>query len=550
MKRAVLIIGTVFCVFALARSAVAQTTHTWRGEYFANRHLQGTPAFTRDDPAIDFDWHNGSPAPNLPADDFSVRWTRWLFIDTPGNWTFTTLTDDGVRLFVDDRLVIDAWQDQPLTVQSATLNLSPSFHLVRMEYYERHANAQAHLWITSPDYPDWRGEYYNNPNLAGAPAFVRNDSAIRFNFGTAGPGGNVAGTDFSVRWTRSHFFSAGRYRFTTTTDDGVRLWIDGQVLIDQWKDQTLKSWTAEVTLSEGMHWLQMDYYQRGGNAQATLTWTPVQATEVWRGEYFSNPSLEGTPTLTRDDADLDFDWGANAPGRGIKNSDWSARWTTRRTIYSPGYYTVVGIGDDGFRVWVDNTLLIDEWHDQPPTPHAALVYLNAGPHDWRVEYYQHSGTALMRVSIGRGVVDPEQVSPNAMVIDSQHPGFIKRNPAWQASTTSAGKIAYTIQNRAVAQSDNNEVRWYPALTQPGEYEIWAYIPGNLATTHRAQYTIVHAGTYDMRTLNQSLYLDEWVSLGTYYFAATSDEFVLLSNVTYEPDQSTIIVADALKFSAR
>jgi len=102
----------------------------------------------------------------------------------------------------------------------------------------------------------------------------------------------------------------------------------------------------------------------------------------------------------------------------------------------------------------------------------------------------------------------------------------------------------------VAQSDNNEVRWYPALTQPGEYEIWAYIPGNLATTHRAQYTIVHAGTYDMRTLNQSLYLDEWVSLGTYYFAATSDEFVLLSNVTYEPDQSTIIVADALKFSAR
>ncbi len=550
MKRVVLILGTIFWVFALVRSAVAQTTNTWRGEYFANRNLQGTPVFTRDDPSVDFNWRNSSPGAGIPADDFSVRWTRWYFITTPGNWTFTTLTDDGVRLFVDDRLVIDAWQDQPLTVQSVTLNLSPSFHLVRMEYYERRADAQAHLWITAPDYPDWRGEYYNNPNLAGTPAFVRNDSAINFDFGTAGPGGNVPGTNFSVRWTRSQFFNAGHYRFTTTTDDGVRLWLDGQLLIDQWKDQTLKSWSADITLTEGTHWLQMDYYQRGGNARAVLTWTAEQTTEFWRGEYFSNPSLEGAPVFTRDESDLDFDWGTSAPGRGIKNSDWSARWTTRRMIYAPGYYTVVGIGDDGFRVWVDNTLLIDEWHDQPPTPHAAVVYLNAGQHDWRVEYYQHSGTALMRTRIVRGIVEPGRLAPGEIVIDSQHVGFIKSNTAWQAVATSAGKTAYIAQNQALARSSRNEVRWYPGLTQPGEYEIWAYIPANLATTHRAQYTIVHANTFDTRTLNQSLYLNEWVSLGKYYFAATGDEYVLLTDVTYEPDQSAVIVADALKFSAR
>ena len=67
----------------------------------------------------------------------------------------------------------------------------------------------------------------------------------------------------------------------------------------------------------------------------------------------------------------------------------------KRATTLPGYFTVTATADDGVRVWVDNNLLIDEWHDQSPTPHTAMVYLNAGAHDWRVEYYNHGGIATV-----------------------------------------------------------------------------------------------------------------------------------------------------------
>ena len=95
-------------------------------------NLQGNPVFVRDDPNIDFVWGSGVRR-RIPGTDFSVRWIRWLFMDRPGSWTFTVITDDGVRLWVDDQLVIDVWYDQPATTHATTLNLTQAFHLVRME---------------------------------------------------------------------------------------------------------------------------------------------------------------------------------------------------------------------------------------------------------------------------------------------------------------------------------------------------------------------------------------------------------------------------------
>jgi hypothetical protein len=549
MRQTLLLTGILWVLFAASVQSAppAQATGAWRGEYFANRNLQGAPSFTRDDANIDFVWGANSPGAGIPADDFSVRWTRWYLIDVPGNWTFTTITDDGVRLFVDDQIVIDAWSDQTLTARSATLNLSPSFHLVRMEYYERGANAQAQLFITSANFPDWRGEYYSNVNFAGAPAFTRNDRTLHFNFGTAGPGGGVPGENFSARWTRSQFFNAGRYRFTTTTDDGVRLFIDGQLLIDQWKDQTSKSWSAEISLTEGDHWIRMDYFQRGANALATLIWTPVTgSTELWRGEFFANSNLEGTPAFARDDAALDFAWGNDAPGRGIRAAEWSARWTSKRNTTTPGFYTVTATSDDGVRVWVDGNLLIDEWHDQSPTTYAAMPFLTAGAHDWRIEYYQRGGTASLQMAITPGALAPEQskvgLPAREIVIDTKNARFIQ-SAGWQ----SAGGQSQSIKNVSFAQTDFKWVRWHPLLAHAGEYAIFVYLPANIGTTHSARYVVAHAGGFDTRIVNQSLYADQWVGLGKFYFSATGNEFVTLSDVTFEPTQSTVIVADAIKW---
>jgi len=529
-----------------------QTTSAWTGTYFNNPDLRGEPTLTRNDSDIDFSWGNGSPAPNLPANNFSVRWVRWLFMDAPGAWTFTTSTNNGARLFVDDNLVIDAWNDPAARTRTVTLNLTLTYHLVRMEYANHGGTAEAHLQISSAAFPDWRGEYYSNPDLVGTPVFVRNDSTINFNFGVAGPGGGIPGTNFSVRWTGSPYWEAGTYRFTATADDGVRLWVDGK-LIDEWHDQTPTPRTADVTLTAGNHPIKLEYFQHGNNASAILKWASIGNVEAWRGNYFDNPNLTGNPAFSRDDANIDFDWSTQPPGSGVQNINWSARWTTRRTVTAAGYYTVLAQADDGVRVWLDNTLLIDQWHDSSPTLYSALIFLAAGAHDYKIEYYQRAGTASLHVLIvpGGASATVSTISMSDVIVDTTSAYFIKGgNATWNTVSNGRGGAALTLTNQPLAQPQGAWVRWYAPLPRAGSYEIFVWIPASVATTRNAVYAIAHAGDFDTHTASQIFYSNQWVSLGTYYFSATGDESVSLSDVTYEPPQSTTLAIDAIKFAPR
>lgn len=124
-----------------------QHASAWTGLYFNNLYLQGSPVFTREEPYIDFNWGMWGPGGGIPGTNFSVRWLRWLYMDRTGNWTFLTITDDGVRVWVDNQLVIDAWYDQPPTQHTATRYLTQGYHLVQMDYYQHLVNAEAHFQV-------------------------------------------------------------------------------------------------------------------------------------------------------------------------------------------------------------------------------------------------------------------------------------------------------------------------------------------------------------------------------------------------------------------
>lgn len=549
-----LIGASIISTASVAASPSAQTATAWTGFYFNNRNLQGNAVFVRDDPNLDFVWGSGGPGGGIPGNNFSVRWIRWVYLDKPGNWTFTTITDDGVRLFVDENLVIDQWHDQTTTAHNATLNLTVGFHLVKMEYYNAEAIAEAHLHYASASYPDWRGEYYNNLHLAGAPVFIRNDPAINFNFGIGGPGGGIPGTNFSVRWSRTQYFAAGAYRFTTTTDDGVRLWVDNQLIIDQWHDQTPTNWSGDILLGEGSHFVKMEYFQHLNSAMAVLAWTTIPGGEVWHGEYFNNRDFSGAPTLFRDDVDLNFNWGGASPGLGIPGTNWSARWTARKTTHTAGYYTVTATSDDGVRVWIDGNILIDQWRDQQPTTYAVTTFINVGQHDWRVEYYQHDGGSLLRLQVTSGVVPPPPPPPplGEVIMDVQLPGFSKggSETGWHTAPNGYGGYALWTENNTYSAPYYNWGRYYPTLPGARYYEVFVWIPANVTTTRSARYWIAHGGAYNSRTLAQCLYANQWVSLGTYYFSARGGEYVTLSDVTYEPFLSTRIVFSGVKFVPR
>ena len=128
---------------------------------------------------------------------------------------------------------------------------------------------------TPVEITDWRGEYYNNPDLSGAPILVRNDTSVNFNWGTGSPPGVPVSADhFSVRWSRRWTFPAGLYRFHVRVDDGARLWVDGYLVIDQWHDSPPTTYTEVVNLAAGWHDLKVEYYERDGGAQIEVKCEP------------------------------------------------------------------------------------------------------------------------------------------------------------------------------------------------------------------------------------------------------------------------------------
>jgi hypothetical protein len=222
----------------------------------------------------------------------------------------------------------------------------------------------------------------------------------------------VPGDEFSVRWSRVLPFRKGWYRFTVLADDGTRLWVDGQLVIDEWHDGPATEYVSELYLPRGDHTLVMEYYENIGHAEAGFnvvriaappTETPIPSeptvtpsptpTDVppvvdgWKGKYFDNMDLQGGPVLVRDDEALHFDWGEGSPGPSVPPDQFSARWT-KSVWFDDGVWSFTLEVDDGARLWVDGILLIDEWHQATGETYLGEIYLEEGVHKLQVEYYE------------------------------------------------------------------------------------------------------------------------------------------------------------------
>jgi PA14 domain/Chitobiase/beta-hexosaminidase C-terminal domain len=123
------------------------------------------------------------------------------------------------------------------------------------------------------------GSYYSNhfPAAAysGSPTLVRTDAVVNFNWASGSPDSSISVDHFTAKWTGSlqpQFNET--YTFYTTTDDGVRLWVDGQSIVDHWSDQAPTEWSGSINLSaERRYDVEMDYYENGGGAVASLSWS-------------------------------------------------------------------------------------------------------------------------------------------------------------------------------------------------------------------------------------------------------------------------------------
>jgi len=124
------------------------------GQYFTNANLSGTPALTRLDATVNFDWGIGSPDPSIPVDRFSARWTGQVEAERSETYTFTTTSDDGVRLWVNSQLLIDNWTVHSVTDNSGNIALvAGQRYDIKMEFFENDGAATAKLAWSSPSTP-------------------------------------------------------------------------------------------------------------------------------------------------------------------------------------------------------------------------------------------------------------------------------------------------------------------------------------------------------------------------------------------------------------
>ena len=275
---------------------------------------------------------------------------------SPPPYTFHTNSDDGVRLWVNGQLLIDNWTIHPPTENTGTITLTAGrWYEVKLEYYQAAGGATIQLFWSSPSQPkqivpnsqlyvpvsSWPtdellspfayfvellnytcehlrirscglvGVYFNNSDLTDV-RFSRVDGTVNFAWGTGSPDPRIEPDTFSVRWTgylEPRFSET--YTFHTNSDDGVRLWVNGQLLIDNWTIHPPTENTGTIALTAGQRYqVTLEYYQAAGGATIQLFWSsPSQPKQIIpRVRLYTNYLDEDVDALTlRTDLHQPFD---------------------------------------------------------------------------------------------------------------------------------------------------------------------------------------------------------------------------------------------------
>jgi hypothetical protein len=177
---------------------------------------------------------------------------------------------------------------------------------------------------------------------------------------------------------------------------------------------------TDASPTPGAHQYEVQALDAAGNASAPATGTatvPAPAASGLTGTYFDTATLT-TQKLVRVDRTVAFSWGSGSPAKGIGADTFSVRWTGRVLPTADGAWTFSTQSDEGARLWLDGVLVIDNWTAHPLTEKSATVTLSANQaHDLRMEYYDKTGTATMRL-LWSGPGTAKQVIPAARLLAS------------------------------------------------------------------------------------------------------------------------------------
>ena len=118
----------------------------------------------------------------------------------------------------------------------------------------------------------WTARYWAVPDLSGEPLLTRGEDAVAHNWGNGAPAGSLPSDSFSAEWTGDFDFVGATYRFIGLADQGVRVFFNNDLLLDNWDGETTGPLIADTVLEAGTHAVRVEYWEETGPAMVYVFW--------------------------------------------------------------------------------------------------------------------------------------------------------------------------------------------------------------------------------------------------------------------------------------
>jgi uncharacterized repeat protein (TIGR01451 family) len=441
------------------------------GEYFIGDNF-ATATAVRTDARINFDWALGRPDRSIPAGGFSARWTGTIKAPSTGVYTFYTMSDAGTQVIVNGTTVIDNLTATTASTQQGTVSLTAGQPVsIQVEYVSRTTGPSRMklLWSSStlhkqvvptsalfpaaapalPGDQALTGTYYSGFNFKTQLLTRVEPSSIYFNYGIGGvPDAAIpANEPFSVQWTGNIVApTTGTYVFETITDDGVRLFVNGDKIIHDWNVHSAKSNIGTVDLIAGQSYpVTMEYFQDGaGHGSAELLWALAGGGRKLKFVQFTAPAEQLAAPL---------DVTASAFSTSQINLTWDdvtgeTGFTVERSSDGGATFAAVGTTGEGVTTFSDTGLT-------PATPYVYEVIATSGGNNSPASMEASATTlpAALSATVASATVTGTTATISWSAVAGATSYLVERSPDGNTAWTSVGTTANTsLQDASLANA--------------------------------------------------------------------------------------------------
>ncbi len=245
--------------------------------------LSSKTVYTQLDPngEVHYNWGSGGPA-GFPSQQFQADFVQNKQL-SGGDYFVQSFADDGIKVSVDDNVVINRWSAAAGETNRTVLpNIAAGSHSIHTQYYQD--GGQAAVFSDVVPFDSWLAYYYPNESLSGYPVAAKTlpqaaNGGLQDDNGFEGsPARGVSGTHFSARYVTAKHLKAGQYLLYTGADDGIRVYVDGKKVVDAWgyhgyNEKALKIDVTDNSNSD-VHWIEVEYMQGTEDSKVTTILKP------------------------------------------------------------------------------------------------------------------------------------------------------------------------------------------------------------------------------------------------------------------------------------